>query len=417
MSSIALSQAINPPMTISAIAHQLAAHGRGNDTLLAHISPREALILKRLGGSGARNPTTGLLEFDDSGDYSFNPDYSLSSGNSSLGLQPTPSPDTTSSSNYSVTPNYSFTGSSGGGNGDGTGLRAPAGGVFNSPSLQTPQLPSFSQGASNVFAGGGGPSFTPSSNTFTPDYSLNPPAGAPNNVGGAAGLNFAASNAPGLTIPTGAVAGPGLTSAGFGTQAQSPDQAITGQSSNTPPPAKTPQPSFLDKLGTGLEGALTSPATLSKLLAGGVGGLAAGTLANRASNNASAQAQEYRGQYNNLASPLRTQGQNLIAMGQSGQLLPSQQQALQAQRARMQQQMANSGVTSGTAQQQMEAAIQNQAQQYSQNLINQGVQMLGLGDQYAAQGIQTEYQANNEANQLASEFAAQLGQVLSGVFK
>jgi hypothetical protein len=47
-------------------ALQLAASmGRGNDTMLAHINPREASLLKRMGGSGKRNPHTGLIEFDD----------------------------------------------------------------------------------------------------------------------------------------------------------------------------------------------------------------------------------------------------------------------------------------------------------------------------------------------------------------
>lgn len=40
--------------------------GRGNDTILAHINPREAKLLKKRGGSGKINPRTGLLEFDDS---------------------------------------------------------------------------------------------------------------------------------------------------------------------------------------------------------------------------------------------------------------------------------------------------------------------------------------------------------------
>jgi hypothetical protein len=43
----------------------LAGKGRGNDTLLAHITPREAEILKAAGGSGTTNPETGLLEFYD----------------------------------------------------------------------------------------------------------------------------------------------------------------------------------------------------------------------------------------------------------------------------------------------------------------------------------------------------------------
>jgi hypothetical protein len=41
----------------------LSKEGRRGDTLLAHINPQEAALLKRLGGSGSINPTTGLLEF------------------------------------------------------------------------------------------------------------------------------------------------------------------------------------------------------------------------------------------------------------------------------------------------------------------------------------------------------------------
>lgn len=37
--------------------------GRRGDTLLAHINPEEAALLKSLGGAGTRNPETGLLEF------------------------------------------------------------------------------------------------------------------------------------------------------------------------------------------------------------------------------------------------------------------------------------------------------------------------------------------------------------------
>lgn len=41
----------------------LASKGRYGDTMLAHINPREAAILKVLGGAGTRNPRTGLPEF------------------------------------------------------------------------------------------------------------------------------------------------------------------------------------------------------------------------------------------------------------------------------------------------------------------------------------------------------------------
>jgi len=48
----------------------LAGKGRGGDTMLAHITPREVSLLKEAGGAGTVNPDTGLLEFYDwSGGY------------------------------------------------------------------------------------------------------------------------------------------------------------------------------------------------------------------------------------------------------------------------------------------------------------------------------------------------------------
>ena len=48
---------------LNSIARQLGAKGRYGDTMVAHISPREARMLKRRGGSGTINPHTGLPEF------------------------------------------------------------------------------------------------------------------------------------------------------------------------------------------------------------------------------------------------------------------------------------------------------------------------------------------------------------------
>lgn len=44
-------------------AQRLRAAGRGGDTMLAHINPREAEMLRRSGGSGTINPATGLPEY------------------------------------------------------------------------------------------------------------------------------------------------------------------------------------------------------------------------------------------------------------------------------------------------------------------------------------------------------------------
>lgn len=48
---------------LHAAAQKVQAAGRGGDTILAHINPREAEMLKRMGGSGTVNPNTGLQEY------------------------------------------------------------------------------------------------------------------------------------------------------------------------------------------------------------------------------------------------------------------------------------------------------------------------------------------------------------------
>jgi len=66
----------NESSDLASIAAMLASKGRGRDTILAHITPREADILKAAGGSGTTNPETGLLEFQevDTYDIGFGPD-------------------------------------------------------------------------------------------------------------------------------------------------------------------------------------------------------------------------------------------------------------------------------------------------------------------------------------------------------
>jgi hypothetical protein len=53
---------------IAEAARIVAGSGRNGDTMLAHITPREARLLRRNGGSGTINPVTGLREY---GPFSF----------------------------------------------------------------------------------------------------------------------------------------------------------------------------------------------------------------------------------------------------------------------------------------------------------------------------------------------------------
>jgi len=54
-------------LDLKALAEMLRRQGRGQDTILAHITPQEAALLKSRGGAGTMNPATGLPEFEDGG--------------------------------------------------------------------------------------------------------------------------------------------------------------------------------------------------------------------------------------------------------------------------------------------------------------------------------------------------------------
>jgi len=67
---------LNSTSNLAMIAKMLERKGRANDTILAHITQKEAEMLKGMGGAGTVNPETGLLEFFDV-DLPFStPDYS-----------------------------------------------------------------------------------------------------------------------------------------------------------------------------------------------------------------------------------------------------------------------------------------------------------------------------------------------------
>jgi len=50
-------------VSLKPLAKELQSYGRNGDTMLAHITPQEARMLRRMGGSGTINPVTGLPEF------------------------------------------------------------------------------------------------------------------------------------------------------------------------------------------------------------------------------------------------------------------------------------------------------------------------------------------------------------------
>jgi hypothetical protein len=51
------------PHGLKSLAQELPKYGRYGDSIVAHINPQEAAMLKAMGGSGTINPVTGLPEF------------------------------------------------------------------------------------------------------------------------------------------------------------------------------------------------------------------------------------------------------------------------------------------------------------------------------------------------------------------
>jgi hypothetical protein len=199
-----------------------AALGRKGDKLLAHITPKEAALLKRRGGAGTRNPATGLLEFwdggDGEGDGSGGEDGS--SGRSS-DVTPGIAPDVDPSNESGFGPGYS-----------GPGMANP--GFFSDPfgwaAYQAQQL------ANNPVATLANVGLSPLGVPYA-SQALNGLAEAiGNGIGkGFDALGISQSNGPGTIGPAGSVASAGGPATG------QPAAAAASKSGTTAPPAAPAQ--------------------------------------------------------------------------------------------------------------------------------------------------------------------------------
>jgi hypothetical protein len=96
-------------LDLKALAEMLRRQGRGQDTILAHITPQEAALLKSRGGAGTMNPATGLPEFqqDDYGDDYSGVDLGVySQPVSQPSIQPSDIMPTPETGGEPVTPTY-----------------------------------------------------------------------------------------------------------------------------------------------------------------------------------------------------------------------------------------------------------------------------------------------------------------------
>ena len=305
------------------IAALLQSKGRGRDTILAHITPQEAALLKARGGRGSTNPDTGLLEFED---------------------------DVGSIESYQ------------GGDEQGFGDAQQFTGGEVAPWEYQPQP----QGDVDVmFQPSNVPSFQPVEQPATP---------VPMGPGGVPGMEF------GIGQPTGA-----------------------GDQPSVAPPA-APEQTLMQKAAakTGL-----SEDALARALGASIQGIGGLAMSRRAGREGQAQ----RAELEKLATPYRAQAQQLTAQAQAGQLTPVGQQQIEAARAKLAQAATGRG---GVGAAQMATQLEAFRQQLLQQQLDMGLKLSGIADQIQMGAIRAGYQADQQVQQLTSQFYNNMFRTLFG---
>jgi len=350
-------------MDLPALADMIRSKGRGRDTILAHITPREAALLKKRGGSGTTNPDTGLPEFEDGG-------FDVGSyfgGDTGGAFTPT----------------------------EGASFQAPAASPDLAPitPAQTPKEAQLAQARYGFSSGGGQYTNLPGELGNIPAYT--PYGGEPQLVSrGADGSIQYGFPQSGILPPTNVVTP--TPSELTQLQAGGPQDIST-----LPSTPKTEQQSMLEKLGL-------QPKDLTRMGLGALltGGLAATNISR--TRQAQQQAQQTQAQQQALATPYQEMGKQQIAQAQAGQLTPQSQAAYQAAQARINQNIANRG---GVGVQQAANELANIYQSLLANQYQLGQQIMNIGDNYALGAIKTGLQANQAVNQANQNFYQALAQM------
>ena len=311
---------------IQRLAELVRQHGRGKDTVLAHITPREAEMLKANGGSGTINPMTGLPEFQDEFEYSYNAPADMGYGMES----DTPAIPT------------SF-------------MNSGDQGTFYPTEYQPAQ----------TFVPSGGDRFS----TALSQIESAAPQRLPSDMG----------------IPEVRYYDPKQMQMDF-------------------PQAEQPR-SIQDQILGGAKQVLGTREGLA-----GVGTLAAALQARQAGR----QAERMRREIAAIGAPQRALGQEMMRLGQAGQVTPVQRQQLEALAARERQQLAQRGLTSGTAAQQAQAQAVMREQRAAQDVLDQGLKIAGIGDQYQAAAIKAGYAADQATRDMLNTTLTNLYRTIYG---
>ena len=151
-----------------------------------------------------------------------------------------------------------------------------------------------------------------------------------------------------------------------------------------------------------------SSQTMKQLGVAGLGALLGASQARKAQASGQAGAQQLQ----QLATPYQTQGAQLQAQAQAGQLTPAGQQSLQALQAQVAQGAQARG---GVGVQQGAAAVEALRQQLLAGQYQLGLQISGIGDKIATGAIQAGMQADATANQLTSSYFNNIARIAAGI--
>lgn len=393
---------------VPAIAQFLQAQGQRGDSILAHINPKEAALLQKMGGAGTPNPVTGLPEF-----YSIEPGYEYGAdyGKEIPNYIPPRQENmlgetafTTRESNNLFDLDFS----------------RPAQ-TLTPSGFDPTELAAARQYEDSAFGYRPATSgmdrdeyFFPARGEFPAEmsarYSLPSTYGsaAMPMDGGVSGLSLSARGATGLNLPN----VPALTA--DLTMPERPSAATLG-------PASMRAREAAD-LELAREGA---PATGASRIAQALG-LSGSDLARlglaglgvyqgvRASREAAEAGREARREQEALAQPYREQGQQLVSQAQRGELTAPAQQQLAALRARSAQAAAARG-GGGAGAAQAEAQIEAFRQQLLQNQYDYGMKVSNIGDQIALGAIRTGLEADRYASTLANNYFQNMARVAVGM--
>jgi hypothetical protein len=377
-------------LDLPALAELLRSKGRGKDTVLAHITPKEAALLKKRGGRGSRNPDTGLLEFDDAVDIqdpsvyfggdtggAFTPTYDAGSFQAPVDAgQYVPSTPEYAAQQLQNVPEYSFPAAAPAAPAAEAPAAAPAAPTYQAPQAAPQRIDMAALGQDQPY--------------------YDPTTGIPQTPEQVAS-KFPSSYPGGEAQP----AGYGTIFTPTGQAAYAPEENLDAyaqlQYAQDAAKKETDYAKWIDTLGRLGLGAATI-AGLSRYVQQPTQATAANQVANAA------------GKIANIGAPYKAIGSQLMGQAQTGGLSPGDVQAVNAARAQGSQDISRRG---GVGTLQYANSIADLTARLMDNQFKLGLATSAIGDQYALQAIQTQLAGDQQINQANTNFYTQLANMFA----